>query len=87
MSLAESAILLDLHSVRMSLLILGSIVITLLAFGACQSDFRTHFLTSTYLSSYKFLVKKKELKFFSLDYYITCPAVSSIIFFVFYFSH
>ena len=80
MSLAESAILLGLHSVRMSLLILGSIVVTLLAFGTSQSDFCTHFSTSTYLSSYTFLVKKKELKFFSLDYYITYHDNSSIIF-------
>ena len=35
MSLAESAVLLGFHSVRMSLLILRSIVITLLAFCTC----------------------------------------------------
>jgi len=80
MSLAESAVLLDLHSVGMGLLILGSIVVTLFAFRACQSDFCTHFSTSTYLFTTVFLVKKKELKFFSLDYYTTYPADPSIIF-------
>lgn len=43
---AESAVFLDFHSVRMSFLILGSIVVTLLAFCAGQSDFCTHFATS-----------------------------------------
>jgi len=32
---AESTILLGFHSIRMSLLILGSIVVTLLALGTC----------------------------------------------------
>ncbi len=35
MSLTKSAILLGLHSVRMSLLILGCIVVTLFALCAC----------------------------------------------------
>lgn len=54
---AESAVLLDLHSVRMRLLILGRIVVALLALGAGQCNLCTHFATSTY-----FLCKKKDLK-------------------------
>ena len=42
MSLAESAVLLGFHSVRMSLLILGHVVIALLAFCACQCDLCAH---------------------------------------------
>lgn len=39
---AESAILLDFHPVGMSLLILSSIIVTLLALCTSQSDFCTH---------------------------------------------
>lgn len=39
---AESAILLNFHTLRMILFILCRIVITLLAFCACQSDLCTH---------------------------------------------
>ena len=42
MSLAESAVLLSLHSVRMSLLILGHVVVTLFAFCTCQCDLCAH---------------------------------------------
>jgi hypothetical protein len=38
----EAAILLDFHPVRMSLFILGGVVIALLAFLAGQSDSRPH---------------------------------------------
>ena len=44
---AEPAVLLDFHSLGMVLLLLGSIVVTLLALGAGQCDFCTHFATST----------------------------------------
>ena len=40
---AESAVLFDFHSLGMVLLLLGSIVVTLLALGAGQCDFCTHF--------------------------------------------
>lgn len=50
MSLAESAVFLGFHSVRMILLILGCIVVTLLAFSTCQSNSCTHFF---YLRVYK----------------------------------
>ena len=42
MSLTESAVLLGLHPVRMSLFVLGHVVITLLTFCTCQCDFCTH---------------------------------------------
>ena len=42
MSFAESTIFLGFHSVRMILLILRSVVVTLLAFGAGQGDFYAH---------------------------------------------
>ena len=42
MLLAESAILLDFHSVRMSLLILRRIVVTLFTFRTCQCDSCAH---------------------------------------------
>ena len=42
MSLAESAVLLGLHAVRMSLLILCHVVVTLLALRACQCDLCAH---------------------------------------------
>lgn len=47
MLLAESAILLDFHSVRMSLLILRRIVVTLFTFRTCQCDPCAHLATST----------------------------------------
>lgn len=40
---AESAVLHGLHTIRMSLLILSGVIVTLLAFGACQCDLCTHF--------------------------------------------
>ena len=46
MLLAESAILLHLKSVRVILLVLDSVVVSLLAFCACQCDFNSHFGTS-----------------------------------------
>ena len=42
MLLAETAILLGLHSFRMVLLFLHHIVVSLLAFGAGQGDLYTH---------------------------------------------
>lgn len=60
MGLAESAILLGFHSVRMGLLILGCIVVTLLAFCTCQCYFCTHLSTSTYSLSSNFKHKKKS---------------------------
>ena len=42
MCLTESTILFCFHSVRMSLLILGHVVVTLLAFCTCQCDFCAH---------------------------------------------
>ena len=42
MSLAESAVLLSLHAVRMSLLILRHVVVALFAFSACQCNLSAH---------------------------------------------
>ncbi len=42
MSLTELAVLFDLHSVRMSLLILGCVVISLLALCAGECDLCSH---------------------------------------------
>ena len=42
MSLAESAVLLCLHAVRMSLLILRHVVVALFAFCACQCNLSAH---------------------------------------------
>ena len=62
MGLAELAVFLCLHSVRMSLLILRRIVITLLAFGASQCDFDTHILYLQIFSQSIFQsIKKKPL--------------------------
>lgn len=44
MRLAESTILLGLHSVRMVLLLFGCIVVTLFALGTCQCNLCTHLL-------------------------------------------
>ncbi len=38
---AESAVLVNFHSVRMSLLFLGQEIVTLFALGTSQSDFGT----------------------------------------------
>lgn len=46
MLLAESAILLHLKSVRVILLVLDSVVVSLLAFCACQCDLNSHVGTS-----------------------------------------
>ena len=46
MLLAESAILLHLKSVRVVLLVLDGVVVSLLAFCACQCDFNSHVGTS-----------------------------------------
>ena len=66
MGFAESAVLLGFHSVRMSFLILGHVVITLFAFGTCQCnscahDFHLHliFFVVVGLFSAKFEHKKK----------------------------
>ena len=40
--LAESAVLLGLHPIRMVFLFLGRVVITLLALGACQCNLHSH---------------------------------------------
>ena len=48
---AESTIFLCFHSVRMSFLILRSIVITLLTLCTSQCDLRTHLATSTCIYS------------------------------------
>ena len=42
MCLTESTILFGFHSVRMSLLILGHVIVTLLAFCTCQCDLCAH---------------------------------------------
>lgn len=42
MGLAESAILLGLHTVRMSFLILSHVVVALFAFCTCQCDLCSH---------------------------------------------
>lgn len=42
MLLAERTVLLGLHSFRMQLLLLHSVVVTLLAFGTCQSNSNAH---------------------------------------------
>ena len=60
---AESAVLLDLHPVGMSLLILGRIVVTLLALSACQSDFCPHFLYLRVFFFNDILSQKKRAKF------------------------
>ena len=41
MLLAETAVLVDFHSVRMKLLLLCQKIVTLFALGTCQSDFGT----------------------------------------------
>ena len=41
---AESAVLLDFHTIRMSLLILGRVIVAALAFRASQGDSCTHSL-------------------------------------------
>jgi hypothetical protein len=46
MLLAESAVLLDLHTIGHGLLILGGVVIALLALGACQCNLCTHVFSS-----------------------------------------
>ena len=46
MLLAESAILLHFKSVRVILLVLDSVVVSLLAFCACQCDLNSHVGTS-----------------------------------------
>ena len=48
MSLAESAVLLGLHTIGMSLLILCCVIITILAFCASKCDSCTHNFTSVY---------------------------------------
>ncbi len=53
MSLAESAILLGLHTVRMVLLLLGRIIVAVLAFGTCQCYLCTHFIISSNFSNKK----------------------------------
>ena len=44
--LAESAVLLCFHSVRMRFLVLGRVIVALFAFCTCQCDSCTHFSTS-----------------------------------------
>ena len=39
---AERAVLLELHALRMSLLVLGCVVIAVLALSACQCNLCTH---------------------------------------------
>ena len=67
--LAESAVLLCFHTIGMSFLILGHIVVSLLALGACKCDLCTHghtsiiyidFPTPGLLSVQKRRVKKKR---------------------------
>ena len=43
MLLAKSAVLLDFHTVRHGLLILGGVVVALFALGASKGDLCTHF--------------------------------------------
>jgi len=56
---AESAVLLGFHSVRMRFFIFCGVVVTLLAFGTCQSNSCTHIATSFSFSNQKSEHKKK----------------------------
>ena len=81
MSLAESAIFLGFHSVRMCFLILRSVVITLLAFCTCQCDLGTHFSTSTrfytFSSRINLCIKKRpETHLALLLYHTSLPSVN-----------
>ena len=79
MSLAESAILLGFHSVRMGLLILRHVVITLFAFRTCQCnscahDFHLHFqfrccVGLLLLDKIILSIKKRPIFFHSPVYY------------------
>ena len=74
-SLAESAVFLGFHAVRMSLLILRHVVIALLALRACQCNFCAHdFHLHLYYRSSHFArglilsIKKRPLFFHSPDH-------------------
>lgn len=78
MLLAESAVLLCFHTVRMSFLVLSHVVVALFAFCTCQCNFCAHdfHLHLYYRSShlplrYLFLsIKKRPKLFHSPNYYI-----------------
>ena len=76
---AESAILLCLHPVGMGLLVLGSIVVTLFALSAGQSDSCTHFATSICFQLIILCIKKRPVSI-SFDYYNTKNAARQLIF-------
>ena len=78
MSLAESAVLLCLHTIGMCLLILSCIVITLLALCACQCDLGTHIYSPPYASV--FATQKKDLRLLLNQYNIVMHRTSMIIF-------
>ena len=64
MSLAETTVLLGLHSLGMILLFFHHVVISLLALGACQGNFYAHLATSAYfflISIRDFYTQKKDL--------------------------
>ena len=88
MSLAESAVLLGLHAVRMSFLILRHVVIALLAFCTCQCNLCAHdfhlrlilckaaFFSACYR---KLSIKKRPMFFHSPVYYIIKEAARQAI--------
>lgn len=79
MSLAESAVLLSLHAVRMSFLILRHVVIALLALRACQCNFCAHdfhlhlyYRSSHFCPGTNFEHKKKTLGSSIRPYILSC---------------
>lgn len=70
MLLAERAILLSLHSLRMKLLLFRHVVIPLLAFGTCQSNsyaHRVHLQLTIFVLSIFKAQKKEPRPFYSLN--------------------
>ncbi len=65
MPLAESAVLANFHTIRMSLLILGRIVVALLAFCAGESNSCTHGLHLHQITFLIVEVKKNRPLIFS----------------------
>ena len=86
MSLAESAVLLSLHTFGMSFLILHRIVVSLFTLSACQCDLYAHNLHLAFLNFIccsMFFRHKKKTYFHSLVYLITDNTEKSSLFFIF----
>ena len=79
MLLAESAVFLDLHTIRMIFLILGRKIITLLALRARKCDLGTH-AVHLRITFRCFWVKKKETRpILTRGYYIIGVPVCQIV--------